>query len=83
MKTFILPAKYEKARTVFEEYLNEFPNGSFRQNAQYYLAECLRTSGNKDEALKLYIEVTSNPNGQFLEQSLIQAASILVRKRRI
>jgi TolA-binding protein len=75
-----ITSKYEKARTVFEEYLNEFPNGSFRQNAQYYLAECLRTSGNKDEALKLYIEVTSNPNGQFLEQALIQAASILYEK---
>ena len=34
-------AKYEKARTAFENYLNEFPNGSFRENAQFYLAECL------------------------------------------
>jgi TolA-binding protein len=75
-----ITSKYEKARAAFEEYLSEFPNGSFRQNAQYYLAECLRTSGNKDEALKLYIEVTSNPNSQFLEQALIQAAFILYEK---
>ena len=73
-------AKYEKARSAFESYLNEFPNGSFRQNAQFYLAECLKSAGNKDEALKLYIEVSSNPNSQFLEQSLLQAASILYEK---
>jgi TolA-binding protein len=75
-----IAARFEKARTTFEQYLTEFPNGSFRQNAQYYLAECLRTSGSKDEALKLYIEVSSNPNSLFLEQSLIQAASILYEK---
>jgi TolA-binding protein len=75
-----ITAKYDKARTTFEKYLSEFPNGSFRTNAQYYLAECMRSSGSKDQALKLYIEVTSNPNSQFLEQSLIQAASILYEK---
>jgi TolA-binding protein len=60
--------------------LNEFPNGSFRQNAQYYLAECLRTSGKTEEALALYTEVASQPNNQYLEQSLITAASILYDK---
>jgi TolA-binding protein len=73
-------AKYEKARSAFENYLNEFPNGSFRQNAQYYLAECLMIAGNKDQALKLYTEVSSNPNSQFLEQALLRAASILYEK---
>ena len=73
-------AKYEKARSAFESYLSEFPNGSFRQNAQYYLAECLMTSGNKDEALKLYTEVSSDPASQFLEQALLRAASILYEK---
>jgi TolA-binding protein len=73
-------AKYEKAGSAFESYLSEFPNGSFRQNAQYYLAECLMTSGNKDEALKLYTEVSSDPASQFLEQALLRAASILYEK---
>ncbi len=73
-------AKYEKARSAFENYLTEFPNGSFRHNAQYYLAECLMTAGSKDEALKLYTEVSSNPNSQFLEPALLRAASILYEK---
>ena len=37
-----ISARYEKARGSFESYLTEFPNGSFSQNAQFYLAECLR-----------------------------------------
>ena len=73
-----MTAKYDKATEVFKSYLNEFPNGSFRQNAQYYLAECLKFSGNNDEALKLYIEVSEEPNNQFMEQSLIAASAISI-----
>jgi TolA-binding protein len=75
-----ITAKYDRAKSAFQDYLTEFPNGSFRTNAQYYLAEILRTSGNKDEALKLYTDVASVPNGQFLTQSLAQAAAILYEK---
>ncbi len=80
MKTFSWRRNYDRATEVLKNYLNEFPEGSFRQNAQYYLAESLRTQGNKDDALKLYIEVANQPNNQFLEQSLIEAASILYDK---
>jgi TolA-binding protein len=75
-----MTAKYDKATEVFRNYLNEFPNGSFRQNAQYYLAECLKSAGNNDEALKLYIEVSGQPNNQFMEQSLLAASAILYEK---
>jgi len=73
-------AKYEKAAEIFKNYLNEFPDGSFRQNAQYYLAECLKSSGNIDEALKLYISVSEEPNNQFVEKSLLTASAILFDK---
>ncbi|MGA2407631.1 MAG: tetratricopeptide repeat protein [Bacteroidales bacterium] len=72
--------KYDKATDAFKNYLNEFPNGSFKQNAQYYLADCLKSAGNNEEALKLYIAVSGEPNNQFLEQSLIAASSILYEK---
>jgi tetratricopeptide (TPR) repeat protein len=75
-----ITAKYDRAKSTFEQYLQEFPNGSFRQNAQFYLAECLRSSGNKDEALKLYEDVSSNAHSQFMEQSLIQSGAILYEK---
>ena len=79
-ENLFVASKYDKAKVVFESYLSEFQSGSFRQNAQFYLAECLKTTGNKDEALRLLIEVSSNPNSQFLEQSLSEAAALLYEK---
>ena len=76
-ENLFMTGKYDKATDVLKNYLNEFPNGSFRQNAQYYLAECLVSAGNTDEALKLYEEVSTEPNSQFLEQSLIASSSML------
>lgn len=75
-----MTGKYDKATEVFRNYTTEFPNGSFRLNAEYYLAESLKTLGNKDEALKMYDAVAGEPNNQYLEQSLIAAATILFEK---
>ncbi|MFZ2339245.1 MAG: tetratricopeptide repeat protein [Bacteroidales bacterium] len=66
-----------RASEVFRNYLREFRNGSFRLNAQFYLAECLNSSGSKDEALGYYREVIRTPNNQFMEQALITASAIL------
>ncbi|MCX6302284.1 MAG: tetratricopeptide repeat protein [Bacteroidia bacterium] len=68
--------KYDRATEIFRNYLNEFPNGSFLQNAQFYLAECLRSTGKNEEAVKLYTAVTDAPNNQFTEQALMAAAGI-------
>lgn len=75
-ENLFMTGKTDRAAEVLKSYLNEFPEGSFRQNAQYYLAECLRTKGDAEEALKLYSDVANQPNNQFLEQSLISAAAI-------
>ncbi len=71
-----ISGNYNRAGDIFKNYLTEFPNGSFRQNAQYYLAECLKSSGNKDEALKYYTAVADQPNNQFTEPSLLEVADI-------
>lgn len=65
-----------KASDVFRNYLGEFRNGVFRLNAQFYLAECLNSSGKPDEALAYYEEVIKVPNNQFMEQALISASAI-------
>lgn len=69
----------QRATEVFRNYLKEFQNGSFRLNAQFYLAECLNQSGNSEGALELYREIIKNPNNQFMEQALIGASEILYR----
>lgn len=72
-----ISGKCDKATNVFRSYLSEFQYGSFRLNAQFYLAECLNSSGKIDEALNLYMEVIKIPNNQFMEQALLAASSIL------
>jgi len=72
-----ISGKCDRASEAFRNYLRDFHNGSFRLNAQFYLAECLNRSGKGDEALEFYREVINVPNNQFLEQSLIAASSIL------
>jgi TolA-binding protein len=69
-----------KASEIFRNYLDEFQNGSFKINAQFYLAECATSNGNKDEALKYYTDVIQASNNDFLQQSLIAASSILYEK---
>jgi TolA-binding protein len=75
-----MAGRYDKASEIFKSYLTEFPNGSFKQNAQYYLAESLRSRGEIDEALKLYTDLSSEQGSQFLEQALIAASGILYDK---
>jgi TolA-binding protein len=66
----------ERAEQIFRGYLEEFPAGSFATNARFYLADCLNKAGNTDEALDLFQKVISVGNNQFMEQSLLGAASI-------
>jgi TolA-binding protein len=70
----------DRASEIFRDYLREFPSGSFATNARFYLADCLNRSGDLDEALALYLQVVSVGNNQFMEQSLLGAASITYGK---
>ena len=79
-ENLFISGKYDKATEVFRNYISQFPNGSFLQNAQFYLAECLAKAGNNDEAIKMYASVAGAPNNQFTEQSLIAAATICYNK---
>jgi len=69
-----------KASEIFRNYLDEFKDGSFRINAQYYLADCASSNGNKEEALKYYLDIIQAPNNAFVEQSLVAASAILYGK---
>jgi len=70
-------ADYARAADVLSNYLNEYPEGSFRLNAKFYLAESYIQLNKKDEALNIYKEISATPNNQFLEQSLMSAANLL------
>lgn len=71
-----ITGQYDRAAVIFRNYLREFPSGIFSQNARFYLAECSKRSGDKQEALILYTKVAEDPNNQFTEQALLSAADI-------
>ncbi len=66
----------ERAIESLTRYLEDFPSGIFRVNAQFYLAECLFDSGEYDRAYDLFLEVIKTPNVQFAEQALGALADI-------
>jgi TolA-binding protein len=71
----------DRSIQIFTSYLSEFPAGSFATNARFYLADCLNKSGKVDEALDLFQKVIDVGNNQFMEQSLLGAASITYGKK--
>jgi len=66
----------EKSIVQFNNYLNEFKNGSFILNAHFYLAECYNRMGNNEKALEAYNFVIDKAKNTFTEQALVEAASI-------
>ena len=66
----------EKSIIQFNNYLNEFTNGSFILNAHFYLAECYNRMGNNEKALEAYNFVIDKAKNTFTEQALVEAASI-------
>jgi len=71
----------ERAVQVLQNYLEEFPQGSFATNAYFYLAECLAEQNRQEEALRSYDEVISRPRNIFTEPALVEAASIAYRQK--
>ncbi len=66
----------ERAASQLEKYLNQFPNGSFRTNAHFYLAELHYKEGHFSEAAQHYNDVVRQPDNIFTEQALSRASEL-------
>jgi TolA-binding protein len=66
----------ERAATTLNSYLEQFPQGNFRINANFYLAVCHLRSENYDEAMKGFEYVIAQPRNMFSEQALMSASAI-------
>jgi len=64
------------AITSLANYLEKFPEGAYKMNAEFYLAECLYSQDKKDESLKYYKNVLTAPRSEFTETALYKAATI-------
>ncbi len=60
----------------FSNYLERFPNGIFSTNAQFYRAECLFRTNERERALEGYEFVIERSRTKFLENALLRASGI-------
>ena len=68
--------KYDDAIKGFENYITEFPTGTFVSQANFYKSECLYKNKQYKEALSGYENVIKLGNDIFLEKALVKAADI-------
>ena len=65
-----------KSASQLKQYLQQFPNGSFAVNANFYLAELLYKEGKYSEANTHYTFVAMQPSNVFSEQALSRASEL-------
>jgi tetratricopeptide (TPR) repeat protein len=75
-ESLYLAGNCNRASEILTSYLNEYPAGFFRTNAQFYLAECLFADGKNKEASELYKEIMKTASIQYAEQALGALADI-------
>ncbi len=71
-----------KAIQLLKDYIQQYPNGMYKENANYYTAECLFRNKEYDEAHNYYLAVTNFNNNLFTEPSLLRVANYLYQKQR-
>jgi len=64
------------AINAYADYKQQFPNGAFILNANYYKSECDFKLGNTQDALEGYNFVLENPKSKFTENALVKAGKI-------
>lgn len=71
-----LKSNFEEAAKDFNKYLTQFPNGAYRLNATFYLAECNYRNKNFADALLGYEAIAAEPKNIYTEKSLLKAGNI-------
>ncbi len=70
-------SSYDEATALFEKYLDNYPEGSLRAQAWYYLGECYSAKGEKETAREAYAKVLDLPDsGALRESSVLKFARI-------
>jgi len=67
---------YNRARQLFDRYLDKFPNGQFLLNAHYYRADCYFRAAEYGKALSSYEWIVSKGSTDFSELAQIRTAAI-------
>lgn len=76
-----MQGKCKEAIEKFNLYLNKFPQGNFRVNANFYLGDCYYKNKEFDRALENFDKVISLPFSPFKEQALLMAGRITYQQK--
>lgn len=66
--------------SMFDKYIDKYPNGSFIINAHYYRGDCNLQADSYNLALDDFSFVIEKPKNIFTEQSLLKAAQLNLQK---
>jgi tetratricopeptide (TPR) repeat protein len=68
---------YEKASQSLQNYMSRYPNGKNIAKADYYMAECERNLGKKEQACDWYAKaIEADPNATYSEMALLHSAQL-------
>jgi tol-pal system protein YbgF len=72
--------KYDKAREAFENFLKQYPDTEFSDNAQFWIAECHYFDRNYEKAIVEYDKVVKNfPEGNKVPYALLKQGLSFLR----
>ncbi len=71
-----------KATSLLSEYISKYPDGIYKENANYYMAECLYKDKKIDEAFEYYQRVANFNQNMFTEPSLLKVGNYQYQKQR-
>jgi len=71
---------WSRALVQLEQYLADFPQGSFTLNAHYYKGDCLYRLKKYNEAVESFAFVTNRPKSIFTEEALLGMARVNYNK---
>ena len=78
---FYLKSDITNATKAFIDYLNTYPNGIFKINAYYYLAECYFKEDKIEEALNYYKTIINEPFSKFTVPALLRLSNYYYNKK--
>ena len=73
--------QYDKAVANFQSYIDQFDNGFFIVDVNYFKADCHMNLSQPNEALENYEYVLSQPIGDYTEDALLQSARIYLENK--
>ena len=78
--TLSVQDRYTNAIPKLEEYLSKYPNGKYKDEIRFYLAEAHYGLGNEGQGIGVYQELLAGPNNIYTEYSAARVASYYFNK---